>query len=136
MAKKDRKVQQRVTKTYSYRGYTLEELQKMDMNTLASIMPSRIRRKIKRGFSDDEENLLRKVKEKNNVRTHLRDMIILPSMVGRTVKIHNGKEFVSVEIQPEMIGHYLGEFALTRREVKHGSAGLGATRSSKFIPLK
>lgn len=76
------------------------------------------------------------MKEKNNVRTHLRDMIILPSMVGRTVKIHNGKEFISVEIQPDMIGHYLGEFALTRKEVKHGSAGLGATRSSKFIPLK
>ncbi|HIH40431.1 MAG TPA: 30S ribosomal protein S19 [Halobacteria archaeon] len=135
MVKKDRKVQ-RVAKTYTYRGYTLEELQKMDIDTLSAILPSRIRRKIKRGFRDDEKNLLKKIKEKDNVRTHLRDMIILPSMVGRTVKIHNGKEFVSVEIQPDMIGHYLGEFASTRKEVKHGSAGLGATRSSKFIPLK
>ncbi|RZN65524.1 MAG: 30S ribosomal protein S19 [Candidatus Methanoliparum thermophilum] len=135
MAKKDRKVQ-RVEKIYSYRGYTLEELRKMDIITLSSILPSRIRRKINRGFRDSEKKLLKRMKEKNNVRTHLRDMIILPSMVGRTVKIHNGKEFISVEIQPEMIGHYLGEFALTRKEVKHGSAGLGATRSSKFIPLK
>lgn len=135
MVKKDRKVQ-RVAKTYTYRGYTLEELQKMDIDTLSAILPSRIRRKIKRGFRDDEKNLLKKIKEKDNVRTHLRDMIILPSMVGRTVKIHNGKEFISVEIQPDMIGHYFGEFASTRKEVKHGSAGLGATRSSKFIPLK
>jgi len=135
MVKKDRKVQ-RVAKKFRYRGYTLEELQKMDITDLSSLLPSRIRRKIKRGFRDEEKNLLKKIKEKGNVRTHLRDMIILPSMVGKTVKIHNGKEFVSVEIQPEMIGHYLGEFAPTRREVKHGSAGLGATRSSKFIPLK
>ncbi|BDC35381.1 30S ribosomal protein S19 [Candidatus Methanoliparum sp. LAM-1] len=135
MAKKDRKVQ-RVEKIYSYRGYTLEELRKMDIITLSSILPSRIRRKINRGFRNSEKKLLKRMKEKNNVRTHLRDMIILPSMVGRTVKIHNGKEFISVEIQPDMIGHYLGEFALTRKEVKHGSAGLGATRSSKFIPLK
>jgi len=63
-------------------------------------------------------------------------MVIMPEMVGRTIEIHNGKEFVKVEIMPEAIFHYLGEFALTRRKVTHGSAGIGATRSSKYVPLK
>ena len=70
------------------------------------------------------------------VRTHLRDMIVLPEMVGKTIEIYNGKTFNRVEIMPEMVGHYLGEYSLTRGRVSHGSAGVGATRSSKFVPLK
>jgi small subunit ribosomal protein S19 len=53
-----------------------------------------------------------------------------------TFEIHNGKEWKMVEVAPEMIGHYIGEFALTRRTVSHGSAGIGATRGSKYVPLK
>ncbi|HHH78058.1 MAG TPA: 30S ribosomal protein S19, partial [Thermoplasmatales archaeon] len=64
------------------------------------------------------------------------DIIVLPQMVGRRIMVHNGKDFVSVTIQPEMIGHYLGEFAVTRKEVKHAGPGVGATRSSKYMPLK
>jgi small subunit ribosomal protein S19 len=56
--------------------------------------------------------------------------------VGKKVAIYNGKEFKEVEIKPEMIGHYLGEFAMTRRSVTHSGPGVGATRSSKFLPLK
>ena len=63
-------------------------------------------------------------------------MVILPEMVGKEVEIHNGKEFVKVELQPEAVFMYFGEFALTRKRVSHGSAGIGATRSSKFVPLK
>lgn len=63
-------------------------------------------------------------------------MIILPEMIGIAIEVHNGKEFVNVELQPEMIGHRFGEFAPTRSRVNHGSAGVGATRSSKFVPLK
>ena len=63
-------------------------------------------------------------------------MIIIPSFVGHRVDIHNGKEFQRIEIQPYMIDHYLGEFALTRSKVKHTGPGVGATRSSKFMPLK
>ena len=74
--------------------------------------------------------------EKPVTKTHARDMIILPEMVGVTILIHNGKEFTPVEITPEMIGHYLGEFAITNKPVKHGSPGIGASRSSMYVPLK
>jgi len=70
------------------------------------------------------------------IRTHLRDMVILPSFVNHQIFVHNGKEFQRVDIKPEMIGHYLGEFALTRKKVKHTGPGVGATRSSKYMPLK
>jgi small subunit ribosomal protein S19 len=100
-------------------------------------MPARPRRKIVRGFSRGEETLLAKVREGNEkIRTHLREMIVMPVMIGRTIEIYNGKEFIKVEFQPESIFHYLGEFALTRRRVAHGSAGIGATRGSKYVPLK
>ncbi len=70
------------------------------------------------------------------VKTHVRDMVILPEMVGVTVLVHNGKEFIPVEIKPEMIGHYLGEFAISNKPVKHGTPGIGASRSSMYVPLK
>jgi small subunit ribosomal protein S19 len=70
------------------------------------------------------------------IRTHARDMVILPEMVGTTIAVHNGKEFVPVEIVPEMIGHRLGEFAITNKRVVHGRPGVGATKSSMYVPLK
>jgi len=70
------------------------------------------------------------------VKTHLRDMIIMPEMVGSMVGIYNGQIFNAVEIKGEMIGHYLGEFSLTYKPVHHGRPGIGATHSSRFIPLK
>ncbi len=123
-------------KEFRFRGYTLEELQKMSMEDFAKLLTSRERRKIRRGFTEQEEKLLRKLKKKGMARTHCRDMIVLPEMVGKVVFVHNGKEFVRVEIKPEMIGHRLGEFAQTRRFEKHSGPGVGATRSSKYVPLK
>ncbi len=123
-------------KGFRYRGYTLEELKSMSLEQLAEILPARERRKIRRGFTEQELKLLRKLKKKDVVRTHCRDMIVLPEMVGKVIHVHNGKEFVRVEIKPEMIGHRLGEFAQTRRFEKHSGPGVGATRSSKFVPLK
>jgi len=70
------------------------------------------------------------------IKTHARDMVVLPEMVGLTIHVHNGKEFVPVKIEPEMIGHYLGEFAITNKPVKHGTPGIGASRSSMYVPLK
>ncbi|MEM4893649.1 MAG: ribosomal protein S19 family protein, partial [Desulfurococcaceae archaeon] len=70
------------------------------------------------------------------VKTHVRDMVVLPEMVGLTIAVHNGKEFVPVKIVPEMIGHYLGEFAITTKKVQHGEPGLKATRSSKYVAVK
>ena len=121
---------------FRYRGYTLEELQKMSLEEFAKLLPARERRKIKRGFTEQEEKLLRKLRKKGWARTHCRDMIVLPEMVGKTIYVHNGKEFVRVDIKPEMIGHRLGEFAQTRKFEKHSGPGVGATRSSKYVPLK
>lgn len=129
-------------KKFTYRGYTLEQLQKMPLTEFARLLPARQRRTIMRGFSPRHKKLLEKVRKwkENNIqkpiRTHLRDMIILPEMVGMKFAVHNGKEFVTIEIIPEMIGHRLGEFVQTRKRVVHGAPGIGATRSSMFIPLK
>ncbi len=122
---------------FTYRGKSVEELKKLSYDEFALLVPSRQRRTIQRGFSEDHKKLLHKVKIKDkNIRTHLRDMIVLPEMVGMKIAIHSGKEFVPIDILPEMMGHYFGEFVLTRKKVSHGAAGIGATKSSKFVPLK
>jgi small subunit ribosomal protein S19 len=121
---------------YTYRGKIISELQELSLEEFVELLPSRERRSIKRGFTDGQKKVLHEFKEGKKVRTHHRDMIILPEMIGKAIEIHNGKQFVSVDLQPEMIGHRFGEFAPTRSKVTHGSAGVGATRSSKFVPLK
>ncbi|MCK8518026.1 30S ribosomal protein S19 [Methanoculleus sp. 7T] len=137
MAKKTQKRMPRRREEFTYRGYSVEDLQQMALSELLPLMPARARRKFDRGLSREHEKLLADVRSGDaNLRTHLRDMIVMPEMVGKTIEIHNGKEFQKVEIQPEAVFHYLGEFALTRRKVSHGSAGIGATRSSKYVPLK
>lgn len=137
MAKKAQKRMPRRREEFTYRGYSIEDLQQMALTELLSIMPSRARRKFNRGLSREHEKLLSDIRSGDeNIRTHLRDMVVMPEMVGKTILVHNGKEFQKVEIQPEAVFHYLGEFALTRKKVTHGSAGIGATRSSKDVPLK
>jgi small subunit ribosomal protein S19 len=130
---------------FTYRGHTVDELQSMSMDEFILLLPSRQRRSLQRGLTPEQRILLenmrraRKVlKEEGKaiVKTHARDMVILPEMVGVTVLVHNGKEFTAVEIAPEMVGHYLGEFAITNQPVKHGSPGIGASRSSMYVPLK
>jgi small subunit ribosomal protein S19 len=128
---------------FTYRGHTLEELQDMSVEEVAELLPARTRRSITRGLSVEKEKLLEAAREAETeatandpIRTHLRDMPILPEMIGLTFAVHNGQSFERVRIQPEMLGHYLGEFQLTRTSVEHGQAGIGATRSSKFVPLK
>ena len=119
-------------KEFTYRGKTLEELKAMSISDLSLLFKSRIRRLIKRGFTDEEKRFLDALEKTKGkpVKTHCRDMIILPDMVGKNIMIHSGKAFVSVIIQPEMIGHRLGEYSLTRKRVAHTSPGVGATRSS------
>jgi len=126
-------------KEFAYHGLSLEELQKLTLEEFIPLLPSRMRRTLKRGLTVKQEKLLKDVEKEDagkQIRTHCRDMVILPSFVGHTINIHNGKEFQRVDIQPNMIGHYLGEFALTRQKVTHTGPGVGATRSSKFMPLK
>jgi small subunit ribosomal protein S19 len=132
-------------KEFTYRGHTLDQLQGLSMDEFINLLPSRQRRSLHRGFSPEHRILLEKTRKAKEalrqgstatVRTHLRDMIILPEMVGIAISVHNGKEFVQVEIKPEMIGHYLGEFAITNKPVRHGTPGIGASRSSMYVPLK
>ena len=125
-----------VKKEFTYRGKTLQELRKLSIDELALLLPARARRSLKRGLSDDKKKFLNKVNLKNNVETHLRSMIILPTMVGKTIKVYNGKEFIPVIIQEEMIGSYLGEFSMTRRRVQHNAPGIGATKSSSNLSVK
>ncbi|MFB6122383.1 MAG: 30S ribosomal protein S19 [Haloferacaceae archaeon] len=128
---------------FTYRGHTLDELQEMELDEVAELLPARMRRTIDRGLSVEHQKLLDDAREataeetaNEPLRTHLRDMPIIPEFVGLTFAVYNGQEFQRVEVEPEMIGHYLGEFQLTRTSVEHGQAGIGATRSSKFVPLK
>ncbi|MBL6891220.1 MAG: 30S ribosomal protein S19 [Candidatus Poseidoniaceae archaeon] len=136
----------RVKKEFTYRGYTIEELSGMDLwpseesesQSVIELLPSRARRSIGRGLSLENEHFLERMRRTSNrtVRTHRRDMPILPEFVGKRIAIYNGQNFVEIDIKPEMIGHYLGEFAITRRSVAHSGPGVGATRSSKHVALK
>jgi small subunit ribosomal protein S19 len=121
---------------FVFRGQKIADLANLGIEEVAELLPARQRRTIKRGFSKEHKKLLVNLRTSDSVRTHLRDMIVLPEMVGKVIEIYNGKVFERVEIMPEMIGHYFGEYSLTRARVQHGSAGVGATRSSKFVPLK
>ena len=123
-------------KEYTYRGKTLEELKSLSLNELAKLFPTKRRRSLKRGLSDSQKIILNKLKAGKKVKTHRRDMIILPEMVGKLIRVYDGKSFVPLSIEPEMIGHLFGEFVLTRRRVAHNSPGVGATRSSSNISVK
>ena len=124
---------------FRYRGYTLQELMEMPLEKLIEILPARARRSLKRGFTPEQRILLEKIRKKGDkkvIRTHVRDLIILPELVGKKIAVYNGIEFVTVQITPWMIGHYLGEFVPTNKPVQHSGPGKGATRSSKFTAKK
>lgn len=138
-AKRTKRVEARRKREFTYRGRTLEALRAMSLADLAAILNARARRSIRRGFNSETTQFferMRSTEPGKTVRTHCRDALVLPEHVGRRVAIHTGKEFKEIEVRPEMIGHYYGEFALTRRFEKHSGPGVGATRSSKFMPLK
>lgn len=124
-------------KEFSYRGKSVEELMVLSMSEFIEMLPTRQRRTLKRGLSESQKVLLKKLSQgKKNVKTHARDMIILPEMINKSVMVYSGKEFVALEIQPEMVGHVLGEFALSRKKGSHGSPGVGATKSSSSISVR
>jgi len=123
-------------KEFTFRGKNLEELQHLSHEEFASLLPSRERRSFERSFDDEKKNILAKLAKKGKVKTHHREMIIFPEMVGKIVGVHNGKEFVEVHVQPEMIGMRLGQLALTRKRVSHSGPGVGATRSSSSVSVR
>jgi small subunit ribosomal protein S19 len=131
--------------TFRYRGKTLEELLNMSMDEFIKLLPARQRRSLKRGLKPEHRKLLEKIRKakrlaaqgrKVTIKTHSRDMIILPEMVGLTIQVYNGITYIPVFISPWHIGHYLGEFVLTTKVVQHGEPGLKATRSSLHIAAK
>lgn len=123
-------------KEFRFRGKKLEELQTLTIKELAELLPARSRRSLLRGIDDEHKNILEAVKNGQEVKTHCRDMIILPEMVNKMLRVHNGKSFEPVNIQPEMIGHRLGEFVQTRKRIAHSAPGVGATKSSANISVK
>ena len=125
-----------MAKEFLYHGKKLEELKELSLNEFAELLPSAQRRKIKRGLTEEEKQFMTKIEKKDNVKTHQRTMIVLPFMVGKTVKLHTGKVFQPIIIQEEMIGHIIGEFALTRKRSEHSAPGVGATRSSSSVSVR
>lgn len=128
----------KMAKIFTFKGKTFEELQRLSLEEFARLLPAREKRKLlKRGMMDEEKNLIRKIREKKGfVKTHCREMVIIPEMVGAKIGLYNGKDWITIEVKQEMVGHRLGEFALTRKRVQHSAPGIGATKSSKYIPLK
>ncbi len=122
----------------------------MSMDEFIKLLPSRQRRSLTKGLTNEQRTLLehiRAAKRHNGgnsgktgaaspVKTQCRDMIIIPEMIGLTLHLHSGKEFAALEIKPEMIGHYIGELVITNQKVVHGTPGIGASRSSMYVPLK
>ena len=131
-----------MVREFTYRGLSKKELEELPLDKLLKLFPARIRRSLTRGINDNKRKLIGEIKAakegklKTPINTHLRDLIILPYMIGTTVNVYSGKEFVPVTITSEMVSHYLGEYVITNKRVSHGAPGVGASRSSLYVPLK
>ena len=131
-----------MVKVFNYKGKSTQELEKISNDELFNLLNSRQRRSLKRGLSDNKKKLIGEIKLakkgelKNQIKTHQRDLIILPYMLGVTINVYSGKEFTPITLSAEMIGHYIGEYVITNRKVSHGAPGVGASRSSLYVPLK
>jgi small subunit ribosomal protein S19 len=124
------------SKEQIFRGQQLEYLKTLDVRESARYLPSRARRYVLNNFGAVEKFIKTcedKIARKKKIKTHLRDIVIVPKMVGLIIGIHNGKAFTDVRITVDMIGHRLGEFSITTSKVNHSEAGIGATKSSKAL---
>ncbi|CDI85844.1 40S ribosomal protein S15, putative [Eimeria praecox] len=136
----------RTFRTFTYRGVDLEKLVTLPLDKLVDLFRARQRRKFSRGINQKALPLMNKLRKAKKdlpygekpapVNTHLRNVVVVPEMIGSLVGVYNGKQFINVEIKPEMVGYYLGEFSISYKPVRHGKPGIGATHSSRFIPLK
>ena len=135
-----------MVREFRFRGLNVDQLKNLSIEALLPLLNARQRRSLDKRVGKYMNNEKRKLRERiknvregnsnETIRTHVRDMIILPDMVGITINIHNGKDFSPITIKPEMIGHYLGEYSITNKRVQHGAPGVGASRSSLYVPLK
>lgn len=133
----------RTFRTFLYKGVDLKDLLDMSTEDFTALCSARVRRKFSRGLNAKPMGLIKKLRaaraaaQPNEkpaiVKTHLRNMVIVPEMIGLVIGVYNGKVFTTVDVRPEMVGHYLGEFSITYTPVRHGRAG---NASSKFMPLK
>jgi small subunit ribosomal protein S19 len=132
-------------KEFTYRGHNVVALQQMSIDDFIKLLPSRQRRSLLRVPPEEQRKLRERVLKARKeaargkqitVKTHCRETVILPEMIGLTIHVHDGKAFQPVEITPEKLGHLLGEFAITNKRVQHGTPGIGASRSSMYVPLK
>mmetsp|Transcript_139452 Transcript_139452/g.197411 ORF Transcript_139452/g.197411 Transcript_139452/m.197411 type:complete len:135 (-) Transcript_139452:230-634(-) len=126
--------QKRSAKKFTYRGMSLEQLLALPREELIEHFTTKQRRRFNRGMKHKFSRLMNKLKKAKQglqpgekppaVKTHMRDGIFLPEMVGNVIGIYSGKEFVNVEVKFDMIGQYFGEFALTYKPLSHGKPGL------------
>jgi len=126
-------------KELTYRGKTIDELKQLDIREFANLLKSNEKRTALRQSDELQKFIIRcnkKIQKNKTIKTHKRYLVIVPKMVGLKIGVYNGKEFAPVEVNIEMLGHRLGEFSVTRTKVKHGSAGIGATRSSASRSVK
>lgn len=132
---------------YSYRGIDFEIIKDMKFSQFAELLPSRLRRRVKRGLSSKEVKLIKECiaskeavtnahEKPEIVKTHARSSIIWPCMVGSIVGVHTGNGYLPLEIKPEMLGCLLSDFTVTREHPKHGKPGISEYAGSKFVPLK
>ncbi len=116
-----------MAKEFIWLGKTEEDMKKLTLKEYMDLAPSRVRRSLKRGLTEAQKRLMKRVEAGDkNIETHCRDMVIIPLMIGLTIKVYNGKDFFPVAITGELVGHYLGEFSHTRKSVSHSAAGVGA----------
>ena len=128
-----------IKKQSVFRGKTIEELQKIDVREFGKYIKSNERRTILRNFQQIEDFVNRakkKIEKKKVIKTHQRDLVIVPEMVGMKIQVYHGNGFSPVEITFEMLGHRLGEFSMTRKKVAHSKAGVGSTKGSKSLSKK
>lgn len=126
-----------MAKEIMWKGMSEEEVKNLDLNEFIELISSRQRRSLKRGFTEAQKAFMKRIETgEDNVKTHCRDVVITPVMLGKTIKVYNGKEFKQIMITLEMLGHFLGEFSHSRKLVSHSAAGVGATRSSKAISAR
>jgi small subunit ribosomal protein S19 len=126
-------------KQFIYRGKLIDELKELEVREFAKYLPSRQKRSVLRNFQIIEDFVKRakeKIEKGKKIRTHQRDIIIVPQMVGMNIQVHNGRNFNPVLIESEMLGHRLGEMSATRSKVAHSKAGIGATKGSKHKAKK
>ncbi len=126
-----------MAREFTWYGKTEAELKTLELQEFMKLIPSRERRSLKRGFTPAQKKLLKNIESgRPRIKTHCRDMIVIPAMLGKMLSVHKGKEWDTFTVMPEMLGHRLGEFALTRKAVSHSAAGVGATRSSKAVSAR